>query len=92
MGTIENLILWVQRDPEGAAMEIYKARQTSERDLDQAYGELYIDEDGDAHFVCHTHTENFAETEIAIRKFMALFQKQLDGRDKCPFAPREGKK
>lgn len=55
------------------------------RDTSKPYGELYIDGDGEAHFICHTTGEDFQETEIAIRKFMALFQSQIDGRDNCPF-------
>lgn len=54
-------------------------------DNEQPYGELYLDAEGQAHFVLHTEGEDFGKTEIAIRKFLALLQAQLDGRGKCPF-------
>jgi hypothetical protein len=63
----------------------------SKIDRKQPYGELYIAQDGTAHFICHTVDEDFEKTEIAIRKFMALFQQQIDGQGGCPFAPKEGK-
>lgn len=65
----------------------YRNKTRAHRDDSQPYGELYIDVDGDAGFICHTNSEDFAAGEVAIRKWMALFQKQLDGKEKCPFNP-----
>lgn len=56
-------------------------------DNEQPYGELYIDADGGAHLILHTQGEDFEQTEISIRKFITLFQSQIDGRGKCPFNP-----
>lgn len=56
------------------------------RDDTQPYGELYIGVDGEAHFDCVTHGEDFDKARDAIIKFAALFQKQLANQEQCPYA------
>lgn len=55
------------------------------KDYGKPFGELYIDGDGEAHFICHTADEDFEQTEIAIKKFIALLQGQIDRREECPY-------
>lgn len=51
------------------------------------YGELYLDANGKAHWVVHTKDTDFRATEIAIEKFIALLQDQIDRKEECPFNP-----
>ena len=54
-------------------------------DITQPHGELYIDTKGKAHFICHTHGEEFRQTEAALGKFIALMQHTLDNAIDCPY-------
>jgi hypothetical protein len=56
-----------------------------ERDSYQLFGELYIDKEGEAHFICHTKNDDFKQTKVAIQKFIVLLQGQLDREKQCPF-------
>ena len=48
-------------------------------------GELYIDEHGEAHFICHTPGEmGFHEARAGLLKFIKLLQSQVDEQRKCP--------
>ena len=43
------------------------------------FGELYIDDEDEAHFICHTPGNmSFDDSEIVIQKFIDLLQLQLD--------------
>lgn len=57
------------------------------------WGELRLDESGEAHFICHTKDEDFATTRSAFEKFIALLQGQIANERECPFyapaAPQE---
>ena len=49
------------------------------------HGELHIDEQGNAHFMCHTPGGwSFAEVKTGIEKFIAVLQDQLDREHECP--------
>lgn len=50
----------------------------------QPHGELWIDEAGEAHFLCHTVGDDFTGTRTAIEKFIAVLQRQLDNEARCP--------
>lgn len=56
-------------------------------DMQQPYGELYIDAEGEPHFICHTTGDDFAQTKAALIKFIGLLQSQLDREDECPLKP-----
>lgn len=59
-----------------------------ERETDAPFGELYLDAQGEPHFICHTATTDFAATKVAINKFIALLQSQVERESECPyFAP-----
>ena len=49
------------------------------------HGELYLDDKGEAHFVCHT-PDNMTLGDIreATVKFIAVLEAQLDRDDECP--------
>ena len=49
------------------------------------WGELYLDSNNEAHFVCHTKDDDFQKTKMAIQKFITLLQGQLDREKECPF-------
>lgn len=49
------------------------------------FGELWLDEEGAAHFLCHTKDDDFLKTKAALEKFVALLQKQLANAAECPF-------
>jgi hypothetical protein len=54
-------------------------------DINQPHGELYIDRDGKAHFDCHTPGDvGFDGLALAIEKWIALLQDQMDRQDECP--------
>lgn len=48
------------------------------------HGELWIDDAGEAHFLCHTVGDDFAYTKKAIEKFIAVLQRQIDNEELCP--------
>jgi hypothetical protein len=56
-----------------------------ERQNWRLYGELYLDAEGEAHFICHTKDDDFQATRRALKKFIALLQDQLDRERECPF-------
>lgn len=51
----------------------------------QLFGELWIDNEGEAHFVCHTKNDDFPATKAAFEKFIALLQRQIQDEKECPF-------
>jgi len=52
------------------------------------WGELSIDSEGKAHFQCHTPADaTFEDVRIALTKFVALLQDQLDREGECPVKP-----
>lgn len=54
-------------------------------DSRQPYGELWIDKNGEPHFLCHIEGENFSEAKVAIEKFIAVLQQQIDNEEHCPY-------
>lgn len=55
------------------------------KNSNQLRGELYIDEAGEAHFICHTPPEiGFEEARDGLEKFVALMQSKLDNQAQCP--------
>lgn len=48
------------------------------------HGELYVDAEGEAHFICHTQDDDFAATREAIIKFIGLLTEQLMNARSCP--------
>jgi len=52
------------------------------------WGELSIDAEGNAHFQCHTPGgATFEDVRVALIKFVALLQSQIDRQDECPVKP-----
>lgn len=49
------------------------------------HGELYVDAEGRAHFVCHTKDEDFLSTQTAFQQFIALLEDQIANQRNCPF-------
>lgn len=50
------------------------------------HGELFLDKEGNAHFVQHTPGDmTFLEVREGIIKFIALLQSQYDRRKECPY-------
>lgn len=54
-------------------------------DKSKIFGELWLDEKGKAHFVCHNKGLNFPETLNTFIKFRNLLDRQIKDRDKCPY-------
>lgn len=53
--------------------------------MNTPWGELSIDSEGNAHFQCHTPgNATFEDVRIALTKFIALLQGQIDREDECP--------
>ena len=55
--------------------------------FDQAkpFGELYVDNNGEPHFICHTSDTDFEGTKDVLIKFVALLQDKIDREDECPY-------
>ena len=70
------------------AKEILTRRLTEfERDV-TLHGELYVDDEGEAHFVCHTPGDMpFDEARAGLSKFVKLLQDKLDAQAECPYFP-----
>lgn len=49
------------------------------------WGELLLDDKGEAHFICHTKDDDFLATKIALGKFIELLQRQVTNEAECPF-------
>lgn len=49
------------------------------------HAELWIGEDGEVHFVCHTQDDDFGATKKAFQQFIDLIQSNLDREQECPF-------
>ncbi len=50
------------------------------------HGELYLDDDGKVHFLCHTPGNvSFIQLRDAFEKFIEHFQNQLARQSECPF-------
>ena len=55
-------------------------------------GELYLDADDEAHFVCHTPGEmSFDEARSGLLKFIELLQSKVDGQNECPYFGEGGR-
>ena len=53
--------------------------------MNTLHGELYLDDNDEAHFICHTPSDvSFDDAEIATQKFIDLLQSQLDRKKECP--------
>lgn len=49
------------------------------------HGELYLDEDGEAHFICHTPGDmSFQDARIALLKFIVVLKDQYNRQQECP--------
>jgi uncharacterized protein (UPF0216 family) len=55
------------------------------RDTSRPYGELYLDQKGEAHFICHILGQDFKAAEEDIWKFVELLQRQIKHRSECPY-------
>lgn len=52
----------------------------------QLFGELYLDDDGEAHFVCHTDgAMSFEQAREGLEKFITILQDQMERQQECPF-------
>ena len=50
------------------------------------HGELYLDDEGEPHFQCHTPAgTSFEEARAALRKWIALLQRQITDEESCPY-------
>lgn len=49
------------------------------------FGELWIDDKGEPHFICHISDEDYLRVRSGIEKFIALLQEQLNNEKQCPF-------
>ena len=50
------------------------------------HGELYLDENGEAHFICHTPANmTFKESRMGLVKFIAILQNQVVNQEECPY-------
>ena len=50
------------------------------------HGELYIDDEGEPHFICHTPAGmSFIEAHEGLIKFIAILQNQVDKQEECPY-------
>lgn len=49
------------------------------------WGELFLDDQGNAHFICHTKDDDFLATRVAFHKFIDLLQSQITVQQRCPF-------
>ncbi len=59
----------------------------TEVDMDQPHGELYIDCDGDPHFICHTPPNvDFEGLRTAIEKWIMTLEDQIERKDECPLS------
>lgn len=54
------------------------------------FGELWLDAEGEAHFICHTKDEDFLKTKTAFEKFIAILQRQIAKERECPFYQSAG--
>lgn len=54
------------------------------------FGELYLDREGEPHFICHTSgLLTFTEARTGIQKFISLLRRQLDEQETCPYSPAQ---
>lgn len=71
-----------------SAIAAVEAQDESEQR--KIWGELYLDDEGKAHFDCHIHSSvKFGEAEAALIKFIWLLQEQIDRKAECPLHIRE---
>lgn len=53
--------------------------------MNTLHGELYLDEDGKAHFICHTPGKmGYHEAKAGLIKFIAVLQDTVDRERECP--------
>ena len=53
--------------------------------MNTLHGELYLDDAGEPHFICHTPAEmGFHEAKAGLLKFIELLQNQVDRQRECP--------
>ena len=49
------------------------------------FGELYLDDDGEAHFICHTPGDmSFSEAHNGLQKFIDLLESKFEKQKECP--------
>ena len=66
--------------------EMYEVTKSLGDDEDIIHGELYLDSNGKAHFICHTPGNmSFVEVREALSKFIDLFLDQIEREEECPF-------
>ena len=66
--------------------ELPSAESKSLSDQGILHGELYLDSEGQAHFICHTPGNmTFVEVREALSKFIDLFLDQIEREEECPF-------
>ena len=54
--------------------------------MNTLHGELYLDDEGEAHFICHTPGNMpFDEVRAALAKFIELLEDQVDRQAECPY-------
>lgn len=51
----------------------------------QLWGELWIDAEGEGHFICHTQDDDFLKTRAAFEQFIIILREQLANQQQCPF-------
>lgn len=59
------------------------------KDTNQPSGELFIDTEGEAHFICYTSDTDFSKTKEAIWKFICILQRQIVNEKLCPYYKNE---
>ncbi len=64
--------------------ERQRAKSLSDQGI--LHGELYLDKEGRAHFICHTPGDmTFEEVKYALNLFIDLFLDQIERQEECPF-------
>jgi hypothetical protein len=51
----------------------------------ELFGELWLDERGEPHFVCHIKGHDYPKARAGIEKFIALLKEQIKNEQQCPF-------
>jgi hypothetical protein len=59
--------------------------ETFDKSKAELFGELYLDEHGQPHFICHIRGEDYGKARDGIEKFIALLQEQIKNERQCPF-------
>ena len=56
-----------------------------DKDTTKPFGELYVGDDGQPHFICHTQDTDFEATKLVLIGFRDLLQAQIDHEQECPY-------